>query len=72
MAAFTITIRDEALKTEIGEAFADQYANPDSLTDEELVVKHIANFVRGKLNEYREKQAVEAAKAGVNEEDTLE
>ena len=72
MAAFTITVRDETLKTEIGDAFAASYANPDSLTDEELVVLHVSNFIRGVLNDYRVKQAVEPAESGVTKESTLE
>lgn len=72
MATLTITLRDETLKTEIGDAFAASYSNPNSLTNEQMVQHHVSNFIRDVLNKYREKVAVEDAVAAVVRETTLE
>lgn len=72
MAQLLIPLRDETLKTEICEAFEAAFANPDSLSAEDLVVLHLSNFLKQVLNDKREKDAVETAKAGVSKESTLE
>lgn len=72
MAQIVIPIRDQDLKDEIGLAYAATFANPDGLTNQELIVKHVSNDIRRILNDYREKIAIEQAKAGVVKEDTLD
>jgi hypothetical protein len=71
MAQFTITIRNDALKTEVEEAYASEYANPDNLSPEALVVHHLENAIKQVLNNYREKQAVQQALESVVKETTL-
>lgn len=70
MADITTPVRD-ALDAELDAAFLDAYANPDGLTGRQLAELHIANFVRGVINEYRRKQAVTTAEAAVSEETDL-
>lgn len=72
MAQFVIPIRDEDLKDEIEAAFAAKFANPDELSGEQLVVKHVANYIRGLLNDVRLAQAREAAEQSASVEDSLE
>jgi len=72
MADLTIPLRDQDLKDEIADAFLANYANPESLTGEQLVVKHVQNFLRQVLNDQREKEAVDTAKAAITKESSLE
>lgn len=72
MAQFVIPIRDEDLKDEIEAAFSSKFANPDELSGENLVIKHVANYIRGVLNDVRLEQARQAAEQGASVEDSLE
>jgi hypothetical protein len=71
MAQLVIPLKDDALKTEIAEAFVDAYANPDVFSPENLVILHTSNFIRDVLNKKREKDAVQAALDAVEKESSL-
>lgn len=71
MADVTISVRTD-IEDELADAFLALYANPDSLTGEELCKLHCKNFLASVLNRYREQQAVDAAKAGVTVESDVE
>lgn len=68
---YTIPVKDEVLKAEIDAAFMASYGNPDNLSGEEMVVKHVSNYIRGVLNDYRERVAQEAVKDSVEKVEEL-
>ena len=72
MTQLVIALKDDELKAEIEAAFAANFGNPDALTNEELVVRHVSNFIMSFINSQRIKVAVEAAQAEVVKLETLE
>lgn len=71
MAQFVISIRNDTLKSEIEDSFIANFANPDNLSGEALVLLHVSNFLREVLNSNRVKQAVSTAESNVVKETTL-
>ena len=72
MAQFIIPIKDDSLKAEIEQAFLNSFANPDSLSGEDLVLLHVSNYIRSALNGARVQAAVTQAQEAVQKVDSLE
>lgn len=66
MAVLTVTI-DDTIKADCDSAFLASFANPDSLTADELTELHVKNFLKGVLNDWYMSTDVDAAKSAATQ-----